>query len=201
MTTISLTKLELKYKLTLFACIVLFMNIAFYFYLYTPQREEIIELNHQLSLQEQQIKVVESFIDKHPDITAYDKELSAKLNKIDKMMPENPDVSGFIDEISKLADKSSVKITNISPGKFVDKSNYRELAIELKISGDYFSILNFLKELDGLDRLTSVATVKTLAKGEVIESDLAVLVYCYGNSKAASSENAKAPKTTASKTN
>lgn len=198
---LSLTKLELKYKLTLFTLMLIVLNIIFYFFIYSPQREEICTLNNQLELQQQQIKVVEDFISKHPDITAYDSELNSKLDKINKMIPENPDVSLFIDEISKLAIQSSIQINNITPGELVDKNNYREFKIVLKISGDYFDLLKFLQALNGLDRLTSVSTIQTSAKGNIVESDLALVVYCYGSSKDPAGEKAKATKSSASKTN
>ena len=120
---LSLTKLELKYKLTLFSLILIILNIIFYFFIYSPQSEEICTLNNQLELEQQQIKVIEDFISNHPDINAYDNELNSKLDKINKMIPENPDVSLFIDEISKIAIQSSIQINNITPGELVDKNN------------------------------------------------------------------------------
>ena len=111
---LSLTKLELKYKLTLFSLILIILNIIFYFFIYSPQSEEICTLNNQLELEQQQIKVIEDFINNHPDINAYDNELNSKLDKINKMIPENPDVSLFIDEISKIAIQSSIQINNIT---------------------------------------------------------------------------------------
>lgn len=198
---LSLTKLELKYKLTLFSLILIILNIIFYFFIYSPQSEEICTLNNQLELEQQQIKVIEDFISNHPDINAYDNELNSKLDKINKMIPENPDVSLFIDEISKIAIQSSIQISNITPGELVDKNNYREFRIALKISGDYFDFLKFLQALNRLDRLTSISTIQASAKGNIVESDLALVVYCYGSSKDSSGENAKATKSSASKTN
>jgi len=177
---LSLKKLEIKHKIILFGAGIAAVIVVFYLYLWLPQTERIAALTAQYQTERQRVQTIEAFANAHPDIGAYETELNNKLAQVDKMLPNNAEISEFIIEAENIAKISGVQLLRIKPAPAVNKNGYREIPLEMVVKGNYFQTLSFLKKLEEITRFNSVLNLATQSKNGDLESKLSVVIYSYG---------------------
>ena len=65
-----------------------------------------------------------------------------------------------LQEIAKRADKNALSTKAIKTKNFDRAAGYAEQPIEINLAGDFRSFYNFLLELEKLDRITQLKTMK-----------------------------------------
>lgn len=196
-------KLGVREKTLLFILAMVILNWLFYFGIYAPQQMQLTELAEELQANQSKISVIEAFIAKHPDIAAYDAELDGQWRAVSKSLPEEPAISEVLGDLEKIAQESKMQLVSMQPSQEAadkkEQKRYQEMVLKLKVKGTYFQLLDFLKNMEGMERFVTVQSITSRSTNGVLESDLSVVVYCYGNKqKAKSAEKTNPAKSTAS---
>lgn len=176
----AINTLNSKQKIILFAVGIVLTYLLFFLFIWTPQSQRITELRNELQLERSRINVIEAFVIAHPNSDKYIIELDQKIVLVDKMFPNQPEISDLLSLLNQTSQNSGVQLVHVKPTAPINKSGYREIPIDILIKGDYFQTLNFLNKLESLPRLVLVTNISTLSKQKTLETKLSGIIYSYG---------------------
>ena len=83
--------------------------------------------------------------------------MSRRLEELTAMIPNEPEESRFLAQLSALADESQLSIQNFRPGPPEDTHNVKRIRVQLSGAGSYECICTFMDGLQALPRLTHVS--------------------------------------------
>lgn len=173
-----LVNLDSKHKVILSG--LLAAIILLYFGIIAPQRERIDTLSTQCQIEQQRIKTIEIYAQKHPDPSQHVRDLDAKVANLDAKLPNKPEIGGFLKEIEQAAKLSQVSLLEIKPLALVNRNGYREIPIQIQIKTTFPNLLEFTKKLSEIQRFNSLTYANIQAKQEMLEVKLIVAIYSYG---------------------
>lgn len=123
---------------------------------YLPQSRKLTQINTQISTQKiamesdlQSCKVV-------PELARQVAELKDRYRNLDRRLPKQKELGGFLKEISTNLLQARLSNQTIEPGKPDAAELYHTLPIVMKFEGNFLSLAGFLKRIDGMERLTRV---------------------------------------------
>lgn len=177
----SWNKLQVKYKVCLFALLIFVVTDLFYIFLLVPKWTLIDELKNQSTIEEQQVNMIESFVKIHPNPEEYLVEMDSKILDANKMLPDTPDLSSFLLQIEQLSTECGLKLAYLKPGKVENKQGYREIAIEFSVKGNFAGIMKFLYKTESLPRFISITAINMQLGTTGLENKMVAKIYSYGN--------------------
>lgn len=177
----SWNKLQVKYKVCLFALLIFVVTDLFYIFLLVPKWALIDELKNQSTIEEQQVNMIESFVKTHPNPEEYLVEMDNKILDANKMLPDTPDLSSFLLQIEQLSTECGLKLAYLKPGKVENKQGYREIAIEFSVKGNFAGIMKFLYKTESLPRFISITAINMQLGTTGLENKMVAKIYSYGN--------------------
>jgi hypothetical protein len=127
----------------------LLVAVLGFFLAVRPKRAEASRLDGELAAVQAQI------VDKRAKAQAPVPEAvqAADLFRLEKAMPDDPDMAGVLLELNRVAQETGIKFESISPGGFEAKEAYRLLPIALTFNGDFFALTDFLFRVRNLVRV------------------------------------------------
>jgi len=189
---ISWNELPVKRKVSLFGLGAIVIIYLAYIFLLLPEWARIDELTAQYNTELQQVKVIETFVLAQPAPEKYLLELDSKIMHVDKMLPDNPEVSSFLLQVEELSRECGVQLSYLKPTKIVNKEGYREIDVEFSIKGSFPHIMNFLSKTENGVRFISVTNIAMQLDKEGLISKLSAKIYSFGAPAASTSPNIKA---------
>ena len=175
-----LVNLDSKHKVILFGAGLLTAIVLVYFRIIAPQYERIDALVVQCKIERQRIKIIESYAQKYPDPSQQVRDMDVKAAKLAAMLPDKPEIGGFLNAIEQAAKLSQVSLLEIRPLALVNRNGYREIPIEIQLKASFPTLLEFTKKLGELQRFNYLTDVNLQAKQGILEVKLIIAVYSYG---------------------
>ena len=86
--------------------------------------------------------------------------LKQRLEELKAQIPNAPEESRFLAQLSKLAEESQLGIRHFRPGPPEDSNDVRRIRVQLSGVGSYECLCRFLNGLNSLPRLTKVSMLK-----------------------------------------
>lgn len=154
--------------------------ILFYLVVLAPQKNRIAQLQNELQVERARIDTIENFVIAHPNSDKYLNELDQKIFQIDKMMPNQPELSEFLSLLDHTMQSSGVQLAQIKPAIAINKNGYIEIPVDILIKGNYYQTLNFLTQLEDLPRFVTVTNIATQSKQRTLETKISAIIYSYG---------------------
>jgi len=180
MKLISVDTLQTKHKVSLFAIGTVFAIYLFYDFLLVPRWTDIDTLRSQYQMESQQVKVIEAFALAHPNPEEHVTQLDTKIMAVNKMLPDQPEISTFLLQLEQLSKETGVQLSYLKPGKTTNKEGYREIDIEFSISGKFNNIMNFLRKTENETRFMNIHNLGIQLGKNGVETKLAAKIYSYG---------------------
>ena len=180
MNFVSWDKLQVKHKVSLFGVALVLISYLLYDFLLVPQWTHIDELTAQYNVELQQVKVIEAFAAAHPILEQYILSLDSKIMQVDKMLPDNPEISSFLVQLEQLSRESDVQLSSLKPVKTTNKEGYREIEVEFAIKGRFPQIMSFLSKTENGSRFLSVTNIGMQLGKEGLESKMLAKIYSHG---------------------
>jgi len=131
-------------------------------------------------MEQQQVKVIETFVQGHPNPEQHLLELDSKITQVDRMLPDNPEISSFLAEVEQLSRECGVQLGYLKLGKTVNKEGYREIEVEISLNGKFPQIMKFLSKTENGTRFISVTNIGMQLGKNSLESKLSAKIYSYG---------------------
>jgi type IV pilus assembly protein PilO len=91
-------------------------------------------------------------------------ELSARLDNLRAVLPEEKDVGDLLRRLQTLATQSNLTIRGFKPAPIVQKQTHAEWPIQLELDGTYHNLGLFFDRVSKFPRIINVANVKIKAK-------------------------------------
>lgn len=177
---LSFDKLQTKHKVFVFCTFYIAVVFLFMAAIWSPQQLQIAALRTDLAAARQAVGVIENYGLAHPDGAQHLAELDKIMLPINQLLPNDPDIGGFLVQVEQISHSSGVQLEQVVPNQAVPKNGYREIPVAMTIKGNYFQILDFLQRLEGTQRFSSAAAMALQAKSGLIEGKITVQVYAYG---------------------
>jgi len=166
-----------KIKILLWFGSFVLIGLLFFFALYQPKQQALQEKKFLLGAQREQLISLKNFLNAHPDLAAYEKEIAEKENKVAIMLPEHMQLSPFVSDMQKLAVRSNVVLASIKPDKINSQADYDELAVAVEATGNYFQLLAFLKAVENMPRFVRVRQMLIQAEEKQLRGRFLLVVY------------------------
>lgn len=161
----------------LFAVLSLLITVIYYFFLFIPQRSEIIE-SYELSRQKrEQVEVIEAFVIQHPNPEQYLSMIDGQKEVVLTMIPASSQLNDFLSHLETLAATAAVKLTSVKPGPPGLKDGGYFLPVEVTFQGDFWQTAAFLKYLEDGPRFSSVAAITIQEQQVKLNSKILVLIF------------------------
>ena len=158
------------------------LAIAIFFILliYSPLQREI----SSLQLEMRRIQAVEQnlseFKRRHGEFEKFSALIENRLYEAQKFLPSTPAQDIFVAELYRIAEKNNVLINSVQISeletvdeKVEDKKIFRQ-NIRLNIAADYFSTLNFLREIINGSRLVTLENISLESGENIFELELSI---------------------------
>jgi type IV pilus assembly protein PilO len=91
-------------------------------------------------------------------------ELSARLDNLRAVLPEEKDVGDLLRRLQTLATQSNLTIRGFKPAPIVQKPTHAEWPIQLELDGTYHNLGLFFDRVSKFPRIINVKTVRIKAK-------------------------------------
>ena len=82
--------------------------------------------------------------------------VARQITQSEPLLPKQIDLDAFLEQLGDLAANAQVRVEKFTPHPLVAQRLYRELPLEVSLSGPFLSIYNFLFQLERGNRLSRV---------------------------------------------
>ena len=137
------------------------LAVGWWFLLISPRNARIAEEQDNLQTAQQEEVTLRGRIAQLREIRESEVEYLAGIGKMEALIPEQPRLDEFIDEIFALTEDTGVELTEMAPAvpaPVVD-SELREIEVVAVIHGEFFEVLGFLFGLNDMERMVRVDSV------------------------------------------
>lgn len=160
----------------------LLLVFSFFFFIHIPLKEAYnkeaynSEMAERAKLAETETTIV-NFKDAHLDSEAYKKELSDQDARMTAAIPDDLRQGEFLALLEQRAIFSHVELIGVTPETEVKEAEYRSLPLTVEFRGNYFSILDFIQEIEDSDRFIQVDSFEILHDGKFLTCKLRLFIY------------------------
>ncbi len=193
-----LKNMDLKNKQTqilLLIVLVSFMAAAAYLYfVFVPQAVSVFKLSGNVGKMKSELKSARLVIAGTDKLENDLQEHSEKVESYEKKLPAEQEIPTLLENLSKMAKDSDIKIVGIVPAMSSFKDNkpvrnsliYREIPILITAKSGYHELGHFLDNLENADRFMKVADIsikanKTSPKKHDVELMICTYILLLGN--------------------
>ncbi len=173
LTVDSILKLPRSKKIMLLAVILLALIGVYYYFLYTPEKQDLDALEAKYNTLAKQLQESK---DIHRDLEKFEAEV-AKLNEelavVRKQLPDEKEIPELLRNVSSLGKESNLEFILFRPKPEEPQQFYAKVPIDLAVIGHYHDLGIFFDKVSKLPRIINVVDFNmtrakdTKGKGEV----------------------------------
>lgn len=154
--------------------------LLFWWSVWQPQQQRQAVLESRCRQAEERNRQITMFAESHTDEMQYLQELDQRNGQAAILLPEQADIAGFLLELERSARDSGVQIAQVKPGTPTARNGYREITVEVQAKGTYFSLLDFVRRVEGANRFAAVNKAAVQSQNGTLASKLVLHIYCFG---------------------
>src|ERR1700680_3979980 len=142
------------------------VTVALYFTMFKSQDESNAAAQHTLEDKIRENNELESYRPKLKQMEQQLAELKQQLEIEQRIVPDEKQVSGFIEMLDGEAQKAGVELRRYTDKDTRSQQYYTEVPFDMELDGPYYSAVNFFDRVSKLERIVNVsgllvATTKT----------------------------------------
>ena len=136
--------------------------LVWYMALFSPARAERRRLSAQVAAAESRERDLQSSRARLRGLEAGRGAQQAQLERLQRLIPDQPDVAGFILGANDAAVRSKVDWVSVSPGSSVTGAagGPSSIGVSIGVNGEFFALVDYLRRLGGLGRLVVVDSLQ-----------------------------------------
>ncbi len=124
------------------------MIVAWYFLLFSPQRDDLKSLDDQISANESALSQAQQELARLQSYQKTAPQAEVDIVRVSKMLPEDEAIPSMIVELTKTAEESGVTVNSISRGATAPGTPFGIQSVTLQMGGRFFDIEDFLYRLE-----------------------------------------------------
>lgn len=161
---------------------VVFVVIAFLLFIFVlvPQIVSLRGAMAEEGQASQDLESAKSALKQLEDLKRESQKTESKLIQVDRKTPSDAELPSLIIQMEDASKKAGVDFILIKPGTPVQKNEYQEVSLDIKINGYFYELLDFIYRVEKLPRLVNVITIdikEGKAKLPNIEASLKTNIY------------------------
>jgi Tfp pilus assembly protein PilO len=139
----------------------LLLAVAWWFFFISPRNARIAEAGDDLDAAQDQEMALRAQVVQLQGIRDSEVEYLAGIGQLETLIPDQPLLDEFIDEVYALCGSTGVELLNMAPALPVPAvdSLLRQFTVTVTIDGEFFEVLGFLFGVMDMDRLVRVDSV------------------------------------------
>jgi type IV pilus assembly protein PilO len=161
---LGLNKLPWKVQVGIFLTVAVAAVGGFYWYYVQGAQAAVTTQRQKLDAMKVEINKGKATARQLPAFRQQVTELSARLDSLRAVLPEEKDVSDLLRRLQTLATQSSLTIRSFKPAPIVQKETHAEWPIELELDGTYHNLGLFFDRVSKFPRIVNVRNVRIKAK-------------------------------------
>jgi type IV pilus assembly protein PilO len=162
----SLNKLPWYWQIGLFLLLAGAGLYVFYVYYAAPTQAEIDARRSELISLRTDINKGQATARRLPEFKARVTQLSARLDSLKPILPEQKDVADLLRRLQELAVESNLTIKGFKPEPTVTKALHVEWPISLELDGSFNNLAIFFDRISKFPRIINVSDVDIRAKAK-----------------------------------
>jgi Tfp pilus assembly protein PilO len=142
--------------------------LLWYFVLFAPTSSDLNDTRNQVAASESQKEELQNTIAQLKELSANAAQQQASLRTLRAAIPPTPDLGAFILQANTIATSTGIDWLSIAPTPptaTVGPGPTSTISISMQISGGFFEVLDYLNQLEGLERVVIVDTINVAAAG------------------------------------
>jgi Tfp pilus assembly protein PilO len=170
---------QIKGKQGLILCIggLIIISIVFFYGVYEPQQQNIVNQKALQKEGQKKLILVKNFLNEHPNLVFYEKEVDEKEAIVEMMLPENMQISKFIRAMETFAQKHKIFLAAMKPDIIRQQDGIRSVAFAMEFYGDYFSLVAFLQEIERMQPFVCVKKLSIQAEEHRLNCKMVIETY------------------------
>jgi type IV pilus assembly protein PilO len=128
--------------------------------IYSKKKEVLEELNKEYNELNAQYINAKRTASSLPMLEEENKRLTRRWESLKKILPEEKDLPGLIDEISKAGYHSNLVFKSFIPQKVDHRAFYDESSYKVRVAGGYHDLGIFFSRLGAMERIIKVSDLK-----------------------------------------
>jgi type IV pilus assembly protein PilO len=161
---LGLNKLPWKVQVGIFLTVAVAAVGGFYWYYVQAAQAAVTTQRQKLDAMKVEINKGKTTARQLPAFRQQVTELSARLDNLRAVLPEEKDVSDLLRRLQTLATQSNLTIRSFKPAPIVQKETHAEWPIELELDGTYHNLGLFFDRVSKFPRIVNVRNVRIKAK-------------------------------------
>lgn len=141
----------------------IFLIFAFMEFVFSPIQSKILEMQTETKHLQAVEKNLRELQSRHENFAEFAAVTEENLIELKKLLPEKSLQEQFTAKIYKSAEKNKLVVNSLQVGELIpienDNKNFQKQSIKIKISGNYISILNFLREIEDGERFAKLENI------------------------------------------
>jgi Tfp pilus assembly protein PilO len=149
-----------KYSLFLLGSVLLFILVVMF--IVTPLYQENQKNSLALTGKRQKLAAYQTFAQQNQDYATFSANQRFKVQEAQKRIPDQVSIPDVLRDYSGKAEHTGVSITNIktpSAAEIVKEGNAFAVPLKVKLTGNYYKIVDFLQQVEAGDRYAKLQQV------------------------------------------
>ena len=184
----SLRKLRQRDIAIIMLVISLLIGVLWYFYMYRPTQDRIVQLEDDIARLDLDIRRGEDARRNLPDLRLAVAQLEQDRRDFLAQLPRESDVAGLIDALRLSAVNSDMTINGFGQNNVSENvQDVRPIGFQINLQGTFQQTMAFLDRLEGMQRFAKIQRVglnldDNSSSDPLINSDFGFTVYVYTGS-------------------
>jgi type IV pilus assembly protein PilO len=152
-------KLEMKYRLLIFAGTLVLFAVAFVFLVHVPKTEKISQISDEISGLEQKISQAKIKAKNLKKFEAERSQVDEQFAEALKLLPNQREIPSLLRSITQLGSDSNLEFRLFSPNQERAKDFYLEIPVSMEVSGPYHDVAVFFDKVGRMERIVNIFDV------------------------------------------
>lgn len=146
-------------KLGILAGSIVLILAAYYFYLYSPQADQVAQLSESVEAARNEKGIKEKRASNLPKFQKELRELDVRLKEAIAQLPSKKEIANLLTSVATTAQESGLDILLFRPRAENYKDFYAEIPVDINIRGTYHNVITFFDGVGRLKRLVNIANI------------------------------------------
>ena len=171
-------------QIVIFVILLVVILILFFRFPYKTNSDKIDTLRSRRDSLQIEVQKAEAAKIRLPELQEKIARLEVEWERAQEMLPKEKEIPSLIQQISNSGAKAGVSFLLFKPSTVMQRINYSEIPVQIKIACGYHQLGRFLSNVGNLARIVNVPAIKiTVGKDRAVEAELRTQTYTVAKGK------------------
>lgn len=171
-------------QMVVFLIILVVILILFFRFPYKANSDKVDMLKSRRDSLQIEVQKAEAAKIRLPELQEKIARLEVEWERAKEMLPKEKEIPSLIQQISNSGAKAGVSFLLFKPSTIVQKINYSEIPVQIRVTCGYHQLGRFLSNVGNLARIVNVPAIRiTVGKDRAVEAELRTQTYTVAKGK------------------